>query len=149
MVTHVLVPWTATKGETIVAAENIDIANFFKVGSHIAKKIIGSQNHFWQLAQAELVEFIPDTKSLAAKTNFGRILPKIFGTANFYFDFFSAFHFVLQRVTFKLNTPAPHTTQPTQHPASHNTISPKNKCNHRPPPQQSTGEKLTGPPSTI
>jgi hypothetical protein len=81
-------PWTATKGETIVAAENIDIANFFKVGSHIAKKIFCSQNHFWQLAQAELVEFIPETKSLAAKTNFGRILPKIFGTANFYFDFF-------------------------------------------------------------
>ena len=49
------------------------------------------------------MEFISDTKSLAAKTNFGRILPKIFGTANFYFDFFSAFHFVLQRVTFKLN----------------------------------------------
>ena len=42
MVTHVLVPWTATKGETIVAAENIDIANFFKVGSHIAKK------NYWQ-----------------------------------------------------------------------------------------------------
>ena len=119
VVTHVLVPWTATKGETIVAAENIAIANFFKVGSHIAKKNIGSQNHFWQLAQAELVEFIPDTKSLAAKTNFGRILPKIFGTANFYFDFNSAFHFVLQRVTFKLNkrqhTRTTHHTT-TQHP---------------------------------
>jgi len=72
---EVFVPWTATKGVTIVAAENIDIANFFKVGSHTAKKIFGSQNHFWQLAQAKLVEFIPDTKSLAAKTNFGRILP--------------------------------------------------------------------------
>jgi len=125
VVTHVLVPWTATKGETIVAAENIDIANFFKVGSHIAKKIIGSQNHFWQLAQAELVEFIPDTKSLAAKTNFGRILPKIFGTANFYFDFFLPsilFCNVSRSNSTRDNTPAPHTTQPTQHPASHNTF---------------------------
>jgi len=66
---EVFVPWTATKGVTIVAAENIDIANFFKVGSHTAKKIFGSQNHFWQLAQAKLVEFIPDTKSLAANSN--------------------------------------------------------------------------------
>jgi len=129
--------------------KTLTLPTFSKLAATLPKKIFGSQNHFWQLAQAELVEFIPDTKSLAAKTNFGRILPKIFGTANFYFDFFSAFHFVLQRVTFKLNTPAPHTTQPTQHPASHNTNSPKNKCNHRPPPQQSTGEKLTGPPSTI
>ena len=106
-------PWTATKGETIVAAENIDIANFFKVGSHIAKKIFCSQNHFWQLAQAELVEFIPETKSLAAKTNFGRILPKIFGTANFYFDFFCLpFCFEMCHVQ---------TQQTTTHPPTHHT----------------------------
>jgi hypothetical protein len=43
---HVLVPWTATKGVTIVAAENIDIANFFKVGSHIAKKSLAAKTTF-------------------------------------------------------------------------------------------------------
>jgi hypothetical protein len=83
--------------------KTLTLPTFSKLAATLPKKIFGSQNHFWQLAQAELVEFISDTKSLAAKTNFGRILPKIFGTANFYFDFFSAFHFVLQRVTFKLN----------------------------------------------
>ncbi len=78
VVTHVFVPWTATKGETIVAAEKIDIANFFKVGSHIAKKnlwqpkpllavgtggtsgihtghkIFGSQNQLWQNSAKDL-----------------------------------------------------------------------------------------------
>jgi hypothetical protein len=112
---EVFVPWTATKGVTIVAAENIDIANFFKVGSHTAKKIFGSQNHFWQLAQAKLVEFIPDTKSLAAKTNFGRILPKIFGTANFFLIFFLPFVlFCNQQETNRTNS-NPHSTQHTQH----------------------------------
>jgi hypothetical protein len=62
---------------------------------------------------------------LAAKTNFGRILPKMFGTANFYFDFFSAFHFVLQHVTFKLNKL--HQQQPTQHPAHATQFSTQNK----------------------
>ena len=99
--------------------KTLTLPTFSKLAATLPKKIFGSQNHFWQLAQAELVEFIPDTKSLAAKTNFGRILPKIFGTANFYFDFFSAFHFVLQRVTFKLNkrqhTRTTHHTT-TQHP---------------------------------
>ena len=99
--------------------KTLTLPTFSKLAATLPKKIIGSQNHFWQLAQAELVEFIPDTKSLAAKTNFGRILPKIFGTANFYFDFFSAFHFVLQRVTFKLNTPHPHHTPHNPHSTQH------------------------------
>jgi len=86
-------------------------------------------------------------KSLAAKTNFGRILPKIFGTANFYFDFFSAFRFVLQRVTLKLNKS--HQQQPTQHPAHATQFSTQNKCYHRQPSRQSTGEKLIGLPFTI
>ena len=115
-----MVPWTATKGETIVAAENIDIANFSKLAATLPKKIFGSQNHFWQLAQAELVEFIPDTKSLAAKTNFGRILPKIFGTANFYFDFFlPSILFCNQQET--IHAPIHHTATHTA-PSTHNTI---------------------------
>ena len=98
--------------------KTLTLPTFSKLAATLPKKIIGSQNYFWQLAQAELVEFIPDTKSLAAKTNFGRILPKIFGTANFYFDFNSAFHFVLQRVTFKLNKRQhTHTTHHTTHTA--------------------------------
>ena len=99
--------------------KTLTLPTFSKLAATLPKKIFGSQNHFWQLAQAELVEFIPDTKSLAAKTNFGRILPKIFGTANFYFDIFSAFHFVLQptRDNTCTDTPHsnPHSTQHTQH----------------------------------
>ena len=99
--------------------KTLTLPTFSKLAATLPKKIFGSQNHFWQLAQAELVEFIPDTKSLAAKTNFGRILSKIFGTANFYFDIFSAFHFVLQptRDNTCTDTPHsnPHSTQHTQH----------------------------------
>jgi hypothetical protein len=94
--------------------KTLTLPTFSKLAATLPKKIFGSQNHFWQLAQAELVEFIPDKTFLAAKTNFGRILPKMFGTANFYFDFFSAFHFVLhvsRSNSTRDNTPAPHTTQ--------------------------------------
>ena len=153
VVTHVLVRRGRLQREKQLSLlKTLTLPTFSKLAATLPKKIIGCQNHFWQLAQAELVEFIPDKKSLAAKTNFGRILPKIFGTANFYFDFFSAFHFVLQRVTFKLNKRQhTRTTHHTTHtaPSTTNTISLKNKCNHRPPSQQSTGEKLTGPPYTI
>jgi hypothetical protein len=68
--------------------KTLTLPTFSKLAATLPKKIFGSQNHFWQLAQAELVEFIPDKTFLAAKTNFGRILPKMFGTANFFFDFF-------------------------------------------------------------
>ena len=131
--------------------KTLTLPTFSKLAATLPKKIIGCQNHFWQLAQAELVEFIPDTKSLAAKTNFGRILPKIFGTANFYFDFFLP-SILFCNVSHSNST---HPTRTTTHHTTHtapsitNTISPKNKCNHRPPSQQSTGEKLTGPPYTI
>jgi hypothetical protein len=127
--------------------KTLTLPTFSKLAATLPKKIFGSQNHFWQLAQAELVEFIPDKTFLAAKTNFGRILPKMFGTANFFFDFFSAFRFVLQRVTLKLNKS--HQQQPTQHPAHATQFSTQNKCYHRQPSRQSTGEKLIGLPFTI
>jgi hypothetical protein len=124
------------------------LPTFSKLAATLPKKIFGSQNHFWQLAQAELVEFIPCQTFLAAKTNFGRILPKMFGTANFFVDFFSAFRFVLQRVTLKPNKSHRPTATHTA-PITHNTISTQNKCYHRRPSRQSTGEKLIGLPFTI
>jgi hypothetical protein len=136
----VLVPWTATKEETIVAAaENIDIANFFKVGSHIAKKtlwqpkpllavgtgrtsgihtghkIFGSQNQLWQNSAKDLWHC--------------QLLFLIF--------FLPSILFCNQQETCTDTPHNPHST-PTQ-----------NKCYHRRPSPQSTGEKLIGLPFTI
>ena len=145
--THVLVPWTATKGETIVAAENIDIANFFKVGSHIAKKNLWQPKPLLAVGTGGTSGIHTGHKIFGSQNQLWQNSAKNVWHCQLFFDFFSAFRFVLQRVTFKLNKL--HQQQPTQHPAHATQFSTQNKCYHRQPSRQSTGEKLIGLPFTI
>jgi hypothetical protein len=96
--------------------KTLTLPTFSKLAATLPKKIFGSQNHFWQLAQAELVEFIPDTKSLAAKTNFGRITKDLWHylLPTLILIFFLPsilFCNVSRSNSTRDNTPAPHTTQ--------------------------------------